>query len=78
MELDKAKIHKVLQLTEMWSGETQSICFLLNFLRCDGRRGKVFAPRPLVGRILEELEPGFSAYFVPMEKQTKGAKTYNR
>ena len=77
-ELDKTKIHKVVQLTELFSKETKSICFRLDFLRSDGRRGKVFSPRPMVGRILAELERGFSAYFVPMGKETKGAKSYNR
>ena len=52
--------------------------FLINYLRSDGVHGKVFAPRPLVTRVMSEIEPGMSPYFVPMDKETKGTRSFNR
>ena len=40
-------------------------------------KGKTFAPKVMIMRILEELEPGYSAFFIPGEKEKRGAKNYN-
>ena len=50
----------------------------MNYVRSDGVRGKTFAPRLLVTRVMREIKIGMSPYFVPMDKETKGTRTYNR
>ena len=51
---------------------------MIHYLRSDGVRGKTFAPRPLVSRVMKEIKIGMSPYFVPMDKETKGTRTFNR
>ena len=62
----------------MFSKEFGVFCFLINYLRSDGVHGKVFAPGPLVSRIMAEIEIGMTPYFVPMDKETKGSRFFNR
>ena len=65
-------------MEERPSSQFTRSCFLASVLREDGEKLKIFAPRPMTVRVMEEWREGFNPYFLPHGNEVKNGKTYNR